>query len=148
MVWVREQGEPDVELLIEGLLLVRQVGRDSHDVRPDLAEILSVVPQSTRLHDAPWGIGLRVEVHEDLPTVEVLRANCGSVLIEEGERWCEVSGPERRHALLPCQAATAVKPLAGGDIDVIVLNTTLESRRLRARMASVLLMPSDRFLAS
>ncbi len=39
----------------------------------------------------------------------------------------------------------AVKPFVGWFIDVIVLNTTRERRRLRARMASVLLMPSARF---
>src|SRR5215211_3701901 len=54
----------------------------------------------------------------------------------------------RAQGLLLCQAATTgIKSSVGRLVDVIVLNTTLESRRLRARMASVLLLPSERFLA-
>jgi hypothetical protein len=49
--------------------------------------------------------------------------------------------------LLLCQAAAAIKSSVGRFVDVMVLNTTLERRRLSARIASVLLMPSERFLA-
>src|SRR5215211_2745925 len=54
----------------------------------------------------------------------------------------------RSHGLLLCQATAAIKPSVGRFTDVIVLNTTLERRRLSARIASVLLMPSERFLAT
>jgi hypothetical protein len=51
------------------------------------------------------------------------------------------------HALLLCQAATAVKRPVGRSIDVMVLNTTLVMCRFKARSASVLVMPSARFLS-
>src|SRR5215211_1598032 len=55
--------------------------------------------------------------------------------------------PALAHALLLCQAAAAVKRSVGWFIDVIVLNTTLVRQRLKARIASVLLMPWPRFFA-
>jgi hypothetical protein len=52
------------------------------------------------------------------------------------------------HALLLCQAATAVKQSVGWFIEVKVLNTTLVMWRLSARIASVFVLPSAPFLAT
>jgi hypothetical protein len=58
-----------------------------------------------------------------------------------------VQPPVALTELLLCQAATAVKRSVGCSIEMSVLKTTLVMWRLRARIASVLVLPSARFFA-
>src|SRR2546427_545912 len=60
-------------------------------------EILPVVGDRAGLRGAPGRVGLRVEVHEHLPSAELLEPDRVSVLIQERERRREVSGLEDRH---------------------------------------------------
>ena len=70
-----------------------------------------------------------------------------------GEHWVEEVEADCTphdalgHELLLCQAATAVKRSVGWFMDIMVLNTTLVMWRLRALIASVLVLPSARFFA-
>ena len=80
--------------------------------------------------DAPAGLGRLDLVREDA-----------------GTRVDDDLHPVASHALLLCQAATAVKRSVGCSIEISVLKTTLVMWRLRARIASVLVLPSARFFA-
>src|SRR5262245_57039655 len=56
-----------------------------------------MIAQIARLHRAPRRVGLRIEVHEQLPSPVVLEPNGLLVLVQEAERRRGVSLGERAH---------------------------------------------------
>src|SRR5262245_15416247 len=108
VIGVREQREAEAVLLVEGKLLGRQVGRDADDVGADPGEARPVVAEVARLPGAPGRVGLRIEVHEELPAPVVVEPDRRAVLVEQLEPRRRVAWLQGRHAsTVPRHPATS-----------------------------------------
>jgi hypothetical protein len=89
-IGVAEEGEGEVELFGEVLVLVRRVEADAEDLRVLRFVLRDEVPEPGTLTRSTRGVGLRVEPEDDLLPPQVAELHMVAVVVEDFEigRWC------------------------------------------------------------
>ena len=95
-IGIAEQGEFEVELFGERLVLRCRVEADSQDLAVLLLELVGEIAEPATLGRSAGGVGLRIEPEQDVLSAKVGQRERVSLMCLDGEVGCFVSDREHR----------------------------------------------------